>query len=296
METARAGRARFRRMRAMRLAAVLAFGLSVAAQGAGKPGGDRKAADLVKQAEKLYLQAKYKEAAELLKKANDIEPKPTLIYNLARALDQAGDLPAALEYYRQYVASPDTDTTLVKRATLSIERLRTLISRQETERAQQDAQRKKLEDETRVVQQRAEEEQKRMEAERVASEQRRVVETRRDIDNYRASRNWAVVAGGAAVLAAGGGVVFGLKALEARGAFTEATTEESKDTHRRVTQERALYADASFGVGLALAVTSFFLFPKGPEPAPAEVGSAAPPAPSARFLVGPGAAGLEVRF
>ena len=95
-------------------------------------------------------------------------------------------------------------------------------------------------------------------------------------------------------------MVFGLKALEAHTAFTSAGTQVEKDTLKSVTQQRAIFADASYGVGLALAVTAFFLFPKGPEPSPASVAPApapaAPPAPSARFLVGPGSAGLEVTF
>ncbi|HVE84874.1 MAG TPA: hypothetical protein VND93_18585, partial [Myxococcales bacterium] len=202
-----------------------------------------------------------------------------------------GDLPAALDYYRQYVASPETDPTLVKRATLSLERLRTLISRQEAEKVQQDAQRKKLEEETHAATQKAEEETKRMEAERVASEQRRHVEAQRDIDTYRASRTWAIAAGGGAVLAAGGGVVLGLQALGARNAFTDAGTQQEKDTYKAVAQQRALYADALYGVGLALAATAFFLFPKSPEPSPSP-----PAAPTAAVIVGPGSAGVEVHF
>jgi len=281
-------------MRLQRLAAVVALGLSLAALGAGnKP---RRAAELVKDAEKLYLQAKYKEAAELLKKAHEIEPDPKILYNIARALDQAGDLPASLDYYRQYVASSETDPTLLKRASLSIERLRTLINKQEAAQVQADAARKKLEDETAVAQQKAADEQKRFSAERVASEQRRKIESQRDIDNYRAARLWSIVAGGAGVLAAGGGVVFGVSALQSHDQFATAGTEAEKDTFKAETQQRALLADASYGVGLALAVTAFFLFPKGPEPSPYQEAQGAPPAPSARFLVGPGSAGLEVHF
>jgi tetratricopeptide (TPR) repeat protein len=283
-------------MRLQRLAAVVALGLSLAALGAGKP---RRAAELVKDAEKLYLQAKYKEAAELLKKAHEIEPDPKILYNIARALDQAGDLSAALDYYRQYIASNEADPTLLKRATLSIERLRTLINRQESAQAQADVQRKKLEEETAAAQQKAQDEQKRLEAERVASEQRRKIESQRDIDNYRAARTWSIVAGGAGLLAGAGGVVFGVTALQSHDQFAAAGTEAEKDTFKATTQQRALLADASYGVGLALAVTAFFLFPKGPEPAPyQQAAGAAPaaPAPSARFLVGPGAAGIEVHF
>jgi len=275
-------------MRLQRLAAVVALGLSLAAMGAGP--NPRRAQALVKEAEKLYLQAKYKEAAELLKKAHEIEPDPKILYNIARALDQAGDLPAALDYYRQYLASNETDPTLLKRATLSVERLRTLINKQEQQQAQSDAARKKMEEETSAAQAKAAEEQKRMEAERVASEQRRKVEAQRDIENYRASRTWAIASGAGALLAAGGGVVFGLKALEAHSAFTSAGTQTDKDTLKSVTQQRAIFADASYGVGLALAVTAFFLFPKGPEPAPYQQ------APAARLLVGPGSAGIEVHF
>jgi tetratricopeptide (TPR) repeat protein len=281
-------------MRLQRLAAVMALGLSLAALGAGpRP---RRATELVRDAERLYSQAKYKEAAELLKKAYEIEPEPKILYNTARALDQAGDLPSALEYYRQYIASNETDPTLLKRATLSIERLRTLINKQEQQQTQADVARKKLEDETAVAQAKAADEQQRMQAERVASEQRRKVEAQRDIDNYRSSRTWAIASGATALVAAGSGVVLGLKALEAHTAFTSAGTQAEKDTLKSVTQQRSIYADASYGVGLALAVTAFFLFPKGPEPSPSEAVPAPSPKPSARFLVGPGSAGIEVTF
>ena len=44
-----------------------------------------KANALAKEGDKLYKDGKYKEAAEALKKAYDIDPNPTLIFNIARA-------------------------------------------------------------------------------------------------------------------------------------------------------------------------------------------------------------------
>src|SRR4051794_10001770 len=67
----------------------------------------------VKEGEKLYQAGKYREAAEALIKAQNLEPNPRLIYNIARAFDQAGDVVTALQYYQQYVGSAEgTDATL----------------------------------------------------------------------------------------------------------------------------------------------------------------------------------------
>ena len=62
-----------------------------------------KFTQLVKQAERLYSSGKYKDSAEKLIEAYVYDPHPRIIYNIARAYDQAGELELALEYYQRYV-------------------------------------------------------------------------------------------------------------------------------------------------------------------------------------------------
>jgi tetratricopeptide (TPR) repeat protein len=276
------------RLSTLTAVAVLSLAAALPASSQAADRSSKKAADLVKDAGRLYEKGKYREAAELLKKAQEIEPHPRIVYNIARALDQAGDLAGALDYYRQYVTSTEgTDPTLLKRASLSVDRLRTLLSKQEAERQKQEEERRKVEEQARMAKEKAEAEAERMRQEREASEARRQVELQREVDSYRLNRMLAFVAGGGAVLAAGGGTLFGLRAMEARSRFDSATTGPEKTLHESVARQRALFADISFGVGLAAAAAAVLLFPKSPEPT---LGPGASVAPTL------GGASLEVRF
>src|SRR5690349_791318 len=64
---------------------------------------EKRAAALVKEGERLYSSGKYRVAAETLKKAQDLQPNPKRIYNIARAYERSGDLREALSWYQQYV-------------------------------------------------------------------------------------------------------------------------------------------------------------------------------------------------
>ncbi len=65
---------------------------------------DRKAAiTLFGQSREAYQAGRFKQAAELLKRAYGLDPAPTLLYNLARALESDGDLDGALDAYRRYL-------------------------------------------------------------------------------------------------------------------------------------------------------------------------------------------------
>src|SRR4051812_12608315 len=94
---------------------------------------------LVHEAERLYQQGRYHDAAERLKEAEALSPNPRLVYNIARAYEQAGELNLALQYYQQYVNSPEgTDPTLLKRSSLAIDRLHGLITEQNASAAEQE--------------------------------------------------------------------------------------------------------------------------------------------------------------
>ena len=70
-----------------------------------------KAASLAKEADRLYRDNKYKEAAETLKQAYEADPNALYLYNIARAFDQAGELESSLDYYRKYVGLPSDEST-----------------------------------------------------------------------------------------------------------------------------------------------------------------------------------------
>ncbi|MFL5318397.1 MAG: tetratricopeptide repeat protein, partial [Myxococcaceae bacterium] len=256
----------------------------------------------LKEAERLYNVGKYKEAAELLEKVNEESPNPKLLYNIARAWDQAGELEKSLDAYQRYVGSKDgTDATLLKRAVLSIDRLKGLIAKADEEKKKSDAERLKSEEESKAAQAKAEAD---AEAARKALEE---AQAKRDADllasNKVRSRNKAIAigAGAVGVLALGGGTFMGLSARGSKAKFDAATTVEDKRNFESTTKTQALLADVGFGVGLAALVTAIVVYPKGTtesgeEEQQQEDTSSGSDESSFRILVGPTSAGFQVRF
>jgi len=85
----------------------LAFGagpVTTLAQTATVAPADRKAAiELFKQSRAAYQAGRFDEAANLLRRAYALDPAPTLLYNLARALESDGDIDGAADAYRRYL-------------------------------------------------------------------------------------------------------------------------------------------------------------------------------------------------
>src|SRR3954466_10607225 len=106
-----------------------------------------KASALAKDADRLYKDNKYKEAAEVLRQAYEADPNGLYLYNIARAYDQAGELELSQEYYRKYVALPSEDAQpdLVKKANLAMDRIRTLLARGSADKQVRDAEKQRLE-------------------------------------------------------------------------------------------------------------------------------------------------------
>ena len=273
---------------------VLLLGLARSSEAAGRSSRERggrseRAQALIREGERLYGAGQYAKAATVLLKAQELEPDPRLTYNIARAYDQAGNLDAALENYQRYVGSPEgTDPMLLKRSALSVERLRGLMAQRDQARQQRDA----LELKASSAQQNAikrEADARRMEAEN-QSRDRAVTEAALQTDQQK--RRGAFIVGGAALVFAGTGTVFGMSAVNAKGHFANANTPEQKQTWRSVTQLRAGLADAGFGLALAAAVTAVVLYPK----APRSSGTEAPLGETAlRFGAGPGGAWVMAR-
>jgi tetratricopeptide (TPR) repeat protein len=237
---------------------VLFFGLAGALSAwAAQP----KASAFAKEADRLYKDNKYREAAETLRKAYDAEPIGLYLYNIARAYDQATELKLALDYYRRYVSlpSPEVQSDLVRRANLSMDRLRTLIAKDEADKAEK----ARLQEESSRAEARAEAEaaeaRKQRRAYEAESKERKALEAQRN--NVRMTATW--IAGGITVAALGAGVGFGIAASGNREAFRTATTLQTKQTFEQSTKTTAAIADVSMLVSVAAAVSTIILFPKG---------------------------------
>jgi tetratricopeptide (TPR) repeat protein len=229
--------------------------------------GASKANQLAKEGDKLYKEGKYREAAEVLKKAYDLDKNPVFLFNIARAYDQAGDVQVALDTYRQYVALPETDPTLLKRANLAMDRLRTLVANADAAKAQQEEAAKKLKEEADAAKAKAE-------AEADAARKQRDELQKKERERQEAERSKvsgrrvaAIAVGGLAVVGAGLGVTFGLLSSSAKSSFVNATTLDAKKSFESSTKTFALVADVSYAAALVSAIVFAIIFPwRGAEP------------------------------
>lgn len=96
-----------------------------------------RALELFQESADRYREGRFDEAAELLREARRLHPEPVLAYNLARALEGAGDLEGAVAAYRDYLAeAPDAADAPATRARLAgLERHLAEIRAVEEERA-----------------------------------------------------------------------------------------------------------------------------------------------------------------
>ena len=224
-----------------------------------------RATALAKDAERLYKEGQYREAAKLLEEAQALEPNPKFIYNMARAYDQAGELQPALDAYGKYIGlpAPDSEPDLVKKANLSMDRLRQLIARQEADSRLRDAEKNRLEKEAKDARERAEaeaENSRRLKAQFEAKEKAQSETAQTKVNGRKAA---AFVIGGASIAAFALGLSFGLLSNASKQAFRIATTVDAKKARQSATLTQSIVADISFLVGVACAVTAIILFPKG---------------------------------
>jgi tetratricopeptide (TPR) repeat protein len=222
-----------------------------------------KANQLAKDGDRLYKDGKYREAAETLKQAYELDKNPVLLFNIARAYDQAGDLQIALDTYRQYVALEDTDPQLVKRANLAMDRLRALVARTEADKQVQEAESRRLKEEADSAKRKAEAEADAARRQREEFEAKEAARTR-EANKGAGTRKIAGIAPGAlAVAGLGCGIAFGALANGSKQAFNSALTVEDKVRTEGQTKTQALIADISFAAALALGITFAVVFPWG---------------------------------
>jgi tetratricopeptide (TPR) repeat protein len=227
-----------------------------------------KASALAKDADRLYKDNKYREAAEMLKQAFDADPNGLYLYNIARAYDQAAELELSQEYYRKYVALPSEETQpdLVKKANLAMDRIRTLIARDSAGKQVSDAEKRRLEGDAKKAEARADAEaaEARKQRQEFAEKERIRKETENKQVNVR--KLAAYITGGAAIVGLGMALGFGVGANNNRETFRKADTLALKQQYEAATRTAAGVADVSLLIGLAAGVTAVILYPRGDEP------------------------------
>lgn len=221
---------------------------------------------LVRQAQQLYAKGRYAQAARKLEQAQEISPHPRLVYNIARAYDQAGELEKALDAYQQYVASTEgTDPTLLKRSALAIDRLRGLLDARAKRQRETDAEQARLKAQAEAAKERAQEQSQAAAQARAQAEAQAQADVEAHAKSASRARLFSYVAGGLAVAGLATGVGFGLSAKSAKNDFENAGTVELKQSYQSTTKSRALLADLGFGVAIAGAVSAYLLWPKHPD-------------------------------
>jgi tetratricopeptide (TPR) repeat protein len=278
---------------AVALSCLLALAPAMSFAAPPKPGvppskAERKSAALVKEAERYYGEGKYREAADVLVKANALDPHPRLLYNIGRAYDQAGDLTLSIEHYRLFLKSEEElDPSLIKKATLAIDRLRALLAKEDTAKQLQDAERQRLEREAQSEREKAKAEA--ADAQKTRNEFAAKEQAREDAEKAAAARSKSTsyIAAGAAGVGLATWVTFGVLASGSRNRFTAANTKVEKLELQNTTRTQALIADVGLVAALAGATTAFFFWPKAEDPNK-EV--------SVTLVPAWGGAGMEVRF
>lgn len=275
------------------------------------PAADPIAAKL-KESEARYAAGQYRDAAELLEQLMQEAPNPAILYNLARAWDQAGEPERALRGYQSYVASPDgTDPTRLKRSSLSIDRIKGILAQKDADRRAAEEEIRRAEEEAREAKARAQKEAAAARAAAEAAEEEAYARAEGEARTRGRLRVGSVVSGVLGVAALGGGTWFGLQSRTSFEKFKAARGETNADgvtlkqELQAQTQQQALYADIGFAVGAAALVTAIVLWPRGDgEDADSGSGDTPDAAPaeeeeehvSWHFQLSPVSAGLLVRF
>ncbi|MFO0599897.1 MAG: hypothetical protein U0228_31600 [Myxococcaceae bacterium] len=233
-------------------------------------GGSSKAGALAKEADRLYKDNKYKEAAETLKEAYDADGTPLYLYNIARAYDQAAELDLAMDYYRKYVGLPSDQSQpdLVKKANLAMDRLRTLLAKGEADKKVRDAEKQKLEDDAKKAEARADAEAAEARKQRREFEAKEKARREEQEKKVNSRKLIAFVTGGVGVASLGTSLVLAISSAANKDAFRKAQTLADKQRLEAETRGTAAATDITLLLGIAAGVATVIAWPKdGVEPA-----------------------------
>jgi tetratricopeptide (TPR) repeat protein len=167
-----------------------------------------------------YRAARYEQAAQSFQKAWSLARHRDMLFNVAQSREKLGDIKGAVEWYRTYLETRPTDETAV------IHRIRQLGE----------------------------------EPNRVGTAPApRVDEVR--VERVEAGAGpWPWVAAGVAVVAAAGGTVVGLGALDEASSARSATLRADAQKHKDAAESGALTADLLFGVSAVSAAAAVYLW------------------------------------
>lgn len=204
---------------------------------------------LVNQAQKQFQDEQYNESAETLIKAYDLKPVAKLLYNAARAYEKAGKQEQAARFYQRYIDADNTDAELLRNAASKLAELREAKARAELEQQQ------RIEDEKR----KAEAERQRLEAERlriIKEEKARKAEAERQrlLAEEEAKKGMVMPIVSYSLLGLGvtglaTGAVFGVLAMQDKGAWEASQDLDTRLAARDDAQFKGLGADIAYASG-----------------------------------------------
>ncbi|MEZ4469381.1 MAG: hypothetical protein R3F60_00985 [bacterium] len=231
---------------------VLALLLGLAASASAQPAaGDNPVEALAQRATAEYEAGNFLKAVELYREAYAVGKVSTILYNIALIYDRKiGDPDLAMEFYRQYLATPDADPKASSRAMARLQELKAAKAKAEAATRKQEA-------EAREAEARRREE----EAARKAAEAARAEQKPREGSGL-ATGGWILA--GVGVAAVGGGVAFGLSASKDADDFKASRSLSEKKSLRDDGEGKALIADILMGVGAAAAITGLIMVAVAP--------------------------------
>lgn len=195
---------------------------------------------LVQKALKHYKVREYLVAVQVFEAAYDLEPRPELVYNIARSYEKALKPAEAIEAYERFVDLPGTTAALRTKALDSLVALK----------------------QERSARARAEDVELPPPPTNGTEPADRVVAPSRGAPRDR-TLELVLIGGGVAVV--GAGAVFGVLALASQDDLDEAIATGSSDRNRinelkDETERNALLADIMYGTGALLALSGIILF------------------------------------
>jgi len=183
------------------------------------------------QARKAFVarsEGRYEDAVALYLEAFEIEPVPSLLYNIAYIYDRdIGDLELAKRFYQRCIATEGVESAVVRRAN---KRLKQVRKRMEEKAIEADANSIRTVDPVDT-----------------SNSRRTVKESALPIITPRSNGPWWLMGIGAALVVSGG-VTGGIAAYNAK-QFELATILSEKKDIRDLTQKQALAADVFIGAG-----------------------------------------------
>lgn len=84
---------------------------------------------LLNEGKKAYSEKNFEEAFEKLKKAHDIHPKPSILFNLALVSEKQGELKQASDYYKKFIEAPEVDLESRQRASERMAAVNDILSK-----------------------------------------------------------------------------------------------------------------------------------------------------------------------